>query len=165
MVTREFTQLRTTCTRARPTAACLGLSGRLARDYNDCAYASKAPGVPVYIEIPEPPWFYDGVLLVYKVAYVYIVVHAKIPVSSFSTSVPVAPPGPSGSGTAMGLDVWIRPALFLSWTSSIKSTATGPPNGLHASATSVGHLGLPDSRHYCWVPVNHTHNSSPRSSS
>jgi hypothetical protein len=30
--------------------------------------ASKAPGVPVYIEVPEPPWFYDGVLLVYKVA-------------------------------------------------------------------------------------------------
>ena len=48
-VTRKFTQLRTTCARARPTAACLGLSGRLARDYNDCAYSSKALGVPVYI--------------------------------------------------------------------------------------------------------------------
>ena len=67
-VTREFTQLRTTCTRARPTAACLGLSGRLARDYNDVSLASRALGVPVYIEVPEPPWFYDGVLLVYKVA-------------------------------------------------------------------------------------------------
>ena len=67
-VTREFTQLRTTCTRARPTAACLGLSGRLARDYKGCELPLKGPGVPVYIEVPEPPWFYDGVLLVYKVA-------------------------------------------------------------------------------------------------
>ena len=62
------------------------------------------------------------------------------------------------SGTAMGLDVWIRPALFLSWTSSILSTATGPPNGLYASATSVGHPGLPDTWHYCWIPGNHPHN-------
>ena len=28
----------------------------------------KGLGIPVYIEVPEPPWFYDGVLLVYKVA-------------------------------------------------------------------------------------------------
>ena len=46
----------------------LGLLGELARDYNSCGCASKALGVPVYIVIPEPPWFYDGVLLVYKVA-------------------------------------------------------------------------------------------------
>ena len=68
MVTREFTQLRTTCARARPTAACLELSGRLARDYKDCQLGLKGFGVPVYIEVPEPAWFYDGVLLVYKVA-------------------------------------------------------------------------------------------------
>ena len=30
----------------------------------------------------------------------------------------------------MGLVFGIRPALFLSWTSTIKSTATGPPGGL-----------------------------------
>ena len=67
-VTREFTQLRTTCTRARPTAACMGLSGRLARDYKGCELSLKGLTVPVYIEVPEPPWFYDGVLLVYRVA-------------------------------------------------------------------------------------------------
>ena len=39
------------------------------------------------------------------------------------------------------------------------STATGPPGGLGASATSMGHPGLPDSRHYCWIPGNHTHNN------
>ena len=40
---------------ARPTAACMRLSGRLARDYNGCDSCQKAPGVPVYIDIPEPP--------------------------------------------------------------------------------------------------------------
>ena len=53
---------------AGPTAACLGLSGRLARDYKGCELRLKGLTVPVYIEVPEPPWFYDGVLLVYKVA-------------------------------------------------------------------------------------------------
>src|SRR3954466_9320731 len=46
--------------------------------------------------------------------------------------------------------------LFLGWTSYI-FTATGPPDGLGASTTSMGHPGLPESRHYCGIPVNHTH--------
>src|SRR3954454_16283073 len=52
--------------------------------------------------------------------------------------------------------------LFLGWTSYI-FTATGPPDGLGASTTSMGHPGLPEYRHYCGVPVNHTHDNSPRS--
>src|SRR3954463_10471348 len=48
--------------------------------------------------------------------------------------------------------------LFLGWTSYI-FTATGPPDGLGASTTSMGHPGLPGSRHYCGVPVNHTHDN------
>src|SRR3954449_2190676 len=67
------------------------------------------------------------------------------------------------------MDVWrfrpnagLRPPgsdiLFLGWTSYI-FTATGPPDGLGASTTSMGHPGLPESRHYCGVPVNHTHDS------
>src|SRR4051812_23078352 len=55
---------------------------------------------------------------------------------------------PPGSGT-----------LSLGWTSYI-FTATGPPDGLGASTTSMGHPGLPESRHYSGVPVNHTHDTS-----
>src|SRR3954469_21723960 len=51
--------------------------------------------------------------------------------------------------------------LFLGLTSYI-FRATRPPDGLGASTTSMGHPGLPESRHYCGVSVNHTHNSSPR---
>src|SRR3954452_25068908 len=61
-------------------------------------------------------------------------------------------------------DAGLRPPgsdiLFLGWTSYI-FTATRPPDGLGASTTSMGHPGLPESRDYCGVPVNHPHDSSP----
>ena len=88
--------------------------------------------------------------------------------------VPLSPYGPPrfrylhmglhGSAT-MGLINWIRSPCSWAGLLPSHSTATGSPGGLYASATSVGHPGLPESRHYCWIPGNHTHNSSPRSSS
>src|SRR4051794_34241503 len=51
-------------------------------------------------------------------------------------------------------DVGLRPPI-----SGILFTATGPPDGLGASTTSMGHPGLPESRHYYGVPVNHTHDT------
>ena len=81
----------------------------------------------------------------------------SVPVRSFT--------GLVHSGTNSSWANWIRPPCSWAGLSSILSTSTGQPGGLYASTNSVGHPGLPESRHYCWIPGNYTHNSSPRSSS
>ena len=85
-------------------------------------------------------------------------------ITKWASTVPVSSHGPHGSAT-MGSVGRIRSPCSWAGLLPSHSTATGPPGGLVASATSVGHPGLPESRHYCWIPGNHTHNSSPRSSS
>src|SRR3954449_11716928 len=70
------------------------------------------------------------------------------------------PYGPMAVPTQGGLLAPGSGILFLGWTSYI-FTATGPPDGLGASTTSMGDPGLPESRHYYGVPVNHTHDSCP----
>ena len=96
-VTRKFTQLRITLHEGRA-YYCLELSGRLARDYNDCGSAPKAPGVPVYIAVPEPLGFlrWSPTHIQVSLAYVTLSYMPRIRSPSSSMSVPIAPPGPSG---------------------------------------------------------------------
>ena len=147
---------------AGPTAACLELSRRLARDYNDYAYATKAPGVPVYIDIPEP----QGLLRwsptriqVSLASMLHCRTRQGSDLQAFHVDSGTILMGFVDSDTNWSWANWIRPPCSWAGLSSILSTATGPPGWLYASATSMGHPGLPESRHYCWIPGNHTHNS------
>ena len=147
-----------------PTAACLELSGRLARYYNDSAFFQKAPGVPVYIVIPEPPgslrWSPTRIQ-VSLASTLHCRTRQGSDLRAFHVDSDTILMGLVDSDTNWSWPNRIRPPCSWAGLSSILSTATGPPGRLYASSTSVGHPGLPKSRHSCWIPGNHTHNTEP----